>query len=49
MQLILYPAQVQGEGATESIVRGIHALEHYGVDRDDRGTRRRIYRGSVGV
>ena len=32
MQLILYPAQVQGEGAKESVVRGIHALEHYGVD-----------------
>ena len=32
VQLILYPAQVQGEGAKESIVRGIHALEHYGVD-----------------
>ena len=32
VQLILYPAQVQGEGAKESVVRGIHALEHYGVD-----------------
>lgn len=32
VQLILYPAQVQGEGAKESIVRGIHALERYGVD-----------------
>lgn len=32
IQLILYPAQVQGEGAAESIVNGIHALEHLGVD-----------------
>ncbi len=32
VQLILYPALVQGDGAKESIVRGIHALESYGVD-----------------
>ncbi len=32
VQLILYPAQVQGEGAAQSIVRGIQALERYGVD-----------------
>lgn len=32
VQLILYPAQVQGEGAKESIVRGIRMLEAYGVD-----------------
>lgn len=32
VQLILYPAQVQGEGAAQSIVRGINALEKYGVD-----------------
>lgn len=32
VQLILYPAQVQGEGAKESIVRGIHMLESKGVD-----------------
>lgn len=32
VQLILYPAQVQGEGAAESIVNGIRALEQYGVD-----------------
>ena len=32
VQLILYPALVQGEGAKESIVKGIHALDHYGVD-----------------
>ena len=32
VQLILYPAQVQGEGAKESIVRGIRMLETYGVD-----------------
>ena len=32
VQLILYPAQVQGTGAKESVVRGIRALEAYGVD-----------------
>lgn len=32
VQIILYPALVQGEGAAESIVRGIHALEAEKVD-----------------
>lgn len=32
VQIILCPAQVQGEGAAESIVNGIRALENYGVD-----------------
>ncbi len=32
MQIILYPALVQGEGASESIVKGIHALEAEKVD-----------------
>lgn len=32
VQLILYPAQVQGEGAAQSIVNGIRALDYYGVD-----------------
>lgn len=32
VQLILYPALVQGDGAVESIVNGIHALEQLGVD-----------------
>ncbi len=32
VQIILYPAQVQGEGAAESIVQGIHALEARKVD-----------------
>ncbi len=32
VQLILYPALVQGEGAAETIVEGIRALEQYGVD-----------------
>jgi len=32
VQLILYPALVQGEGAKESIVNGIRALESAGVD-----------------
>lgn len=32
MQLILYPAKVQGEGAAQSIVKGIKTLDAYGVD-----------------
>ena len=32
VQLILYPALVQGEGAAQSIVNGIFALEQLGVD-----------------
>ncbi len=32
VQIILYPAIVQGEQAAESIIKGIRALEHYGVD-----------------
>ena len=32
VQLVLYPALVQGDGAKESIVRGIQALEQLGVD-----------------
>lgn len=32
VQLILYPALVQGEGAAVSIVNGIHALDRMGVD-----------------
>ena len=32
VQIILYPAIVQGEQAAESIVKGIRALEYYGVD-----------------
>ncbi len=32
VQLILYPALVQGEGAADSIVRGIHMLEKQQVD-----------------
>lgn len=32
VQLLLYPAQVQGEGAKESIVRGIRMLETKDVD-----------------
>jgi len=32
VQMILYPALVQGDGAAASIVKGIHALESYGVD-----------------
>ena len=32
LQLILYPALVQGEQAAESIVKGIQTLDAYGVD-----------------
>ncbi len=32
VQLVLYPAQVQGEGAAASIVNGIHCMEHQDVD-----------------
>ncbi|MBQ7774296.1 MAG: exodeoxyribonuclease VII large subunit [Lachnospiraceae bacterium] len=32
VQIILYPAIVQGEQAAESIIKGIRALEYYGVD-----------------
>ena len=32
VQLILYPAQVQGEGAADSIVQGIEALDALGLD-----------------
>ena len=32
VQLILYPAKVQGEGAAETIVKGIEALDKTGVD-----------------
>lgn len=32
IQIILYPALVQGDGAAESIVRGIRMLDAYGVD-----------------
>lgn len=30
-QLILYPAKVQGDGASDTIVAGIKALDQYGV------------------
>lgn len=32
VQIILYPALVQGEGAAKSIVNGIHALDAMGLD-----------------
>lgn len=32
VRLVLYHAKVQGEGAAESIARGIETLDHYGVD-----------------
>ncbi|MDO5126546.1 MAG: exodeoxyribonuclease VII large subunit [Eubacteriales bacterium] len=32
VQLILYPAKVQGEGAADTIVRGIQVLDQLGVD-----------------
>ena len=32
IQIVLYPALVQGEGAVKSICKGIRALDEYGVD-----------------
>ena len=32
VQLILYPALVQGDGAVASVINGIHAMEQLGVD-----------------
>ena len=32
IQIVLYPAIVQGDGAVPSIIKGIEALENYGVD-----------------
>ncbi len=32
VQLVLYPAKVQGEGASDTIVKGIQALDQAGVD-----------------
>lgn len=32
IQLVLLPAQVQGDGAADTIVRGIQTLDRYGVD-----------------
>lgn len=32
LQIILYPALVQGEGAADSIIKGIQMLDRYGVD-----------------
>ena len=32
LQIVLYPALVQGEGAKESIVKGIRTLDQAGVD-----------------
>lgn len=32
VQILLYPAIVQGEAAVPSIIKGIHALEKFGVD-----------------
>lgn len=32
IQIVLYPAIVQGDGAATSIIRGMEALENYGVD-----------------
>ena len=43
VQIILYPAIVQGEQAAASIIRGIRTLEHIGVDVMIVGARRRIH------
>ena len=47
VQLVLYPALVQGEKAKYSIAEGIEALDKLGLD--DRGKRGRFHRRSVGV
>ena len=58
VQIILYPALVQGDGASESVVRGFGGSFYCernpctgetGRGCHDRGTRRRIDRGSVGI
>ena len=49
MQIILYPARVQGEDAAESIVEGIEALDQLGVDVIIVGRGRRIHGGSLGI
>ena len=49
VQIILYPALVQGEGAASSIVRGIEALDELGGGRDHCGKRRRLHGRSVGL
>ena len=49
VQLILYPAQVQGDGAAQSVAKGIRALEKKTGRCDHCRTRRRKHRGSVGV
>ena len=48
-RLSLYPALVQGEGAADSIVRGIRMLDRGRGRCDYRRTRRRIDRRPVGI
>ena len=43
VQLILYPALVQGAGAAASIVRGIQTLDEMGLDVLIVGRGRRIH------
>lgn len=49
VQIILYPAIVQGDAAAQSIVNGIHALERFGVDVMIVGRGRRLHGGFVGL
>ena len=49
VQLLLYPALVQGEGAAASIVEGIAALEKKRSRFDHCRARRWFYRRSLGV
>ena len=49
VQLILYPALVQGEGAADSICAGNRGAGCPGPGCIDCGTGRRLHRGSLGV
>lgn len=49
VQLILYPALVQGEKAKYSIVQGIKTLDQMGLDVLIGRTGRRFHRRPVGI
>ena len=49
VQLVLYPALVQGEGAADSIAKGIEVLDAVRCGCDHRRPRRRFHGRSLGV
>ncbi len=49
LQIILYPALVQGDGAADSIVQGIRMLDGGRCGYDHCRTRRRFHRRSLGI